>query len=160
MAVIGQFSDISTAPARVRHLLTNSAHRRNCWGLLVLDVSAPRTGRALNREDLMAQESIRGSIQESVQVFVAESVVESAVVESAFHAPEIPAASLAPNEVMPLLIGSTVGEIERELVLQTLARCDGNRTRAARVLGVSVRTLRNKIRLYSADGIDVPPHLD
>jgi DNA-binding NtrC family response regulator len=64
----------------------------------------------------------------------------------------------APNEVVPWLIGSTVGEIERELVLQTLARCDGNRTRAARVLGVSVRTLRNKIRQYSADGIEVPSH--
>ena len=76
------------------------------------------------------------------------------------YAPEIPASSLTPNEVVPLLIGSTVGEIERELVLQTLARCDGNRTRAARVLGVSVRTLRNKIRLYSTDGIDVPAHVD
>jgi DNA-binding NtrC family response regulator len=75
--------------------------------------------------------------------------------------PEIPpSASPAPNEVVPLLIGSTVGEIERELVLQTLARCDGNRTRAARVLGVSVRTLRNKIRQYSADGLDVPAHCD
>jgi DNA-binding NtrC family response regulator len=78
--------------------------------------------------------------------------------ESAVSAPEIRVPSLSPNEVVPLLIGSTVGEIERELVLQTLARCDGNRTRAARVLGVSVRTLRNKIRLYSADGIDVPAH--
>ena len=76
--------------------------------------------------------------------------------ESAVPAPEIPAPSLTPCEVVLLLIGSTVGEIERELVLQTLARCGGNRTRAARVLGVSVRTLRNKIRLYSASGIDVP----
>jgi DNA-binding NtrC family response regulator len=67
-------------------------------------------------------------------------------------------ASLPPNEVVPLLIGSTVGEIERELVLQTLARCDGNRTRAARVLGLSVRTMRNKIRQYSAEGIFVPVH--
>jgi DNA-binding NtrC family response regulator len=106
----------------------------------------------LNREELMAQES--------VQVFAAESFVESAVVESAVHAQEIPAASLAPNEVVPLLIGSTVGEVERELVLQTLARCDGNRTRASRVLGVSVRTLRNKIRLYAARGIDVPSPSD
>jgi DNA-binding NtrC family response regulator len=80
--------------------------------------------------------------------------------EAALHAPEIPASSLRPNEIVPLLIGSTVGEIERELVLQTLARCDGNRTRAARVLGVSVRTLRNKIRLYSTDGIDIPAHVD
>lgn len=75
-------------------------------------------------------------------------------------APEIPPPSLAPNDVVPLLIGSTVGEIERELVLQTLGRCDGNRTRAARVLGMSVRTLRNKIRQYSAEGIDVPVHLE
>jgi DNA-binding NtrC family response regulator len=74
-------------------------------------------------------------------------------------APELPA-QLAPNEIVPLLIGSTVGEIERELMLQTLARCNGNRTRAARVLGVSVRTLRNKIRQYLADGIDVPAHHD
>ena len=79
---------------------------------------------------------------------------------SAVPAPEIPASSLTPNQIVPLLIGSTVGEIERELVLQTLARYDGNRTHAARVLGVSVRTLRNKIRLYSADGIDVPAHSD
>ena len=74
---------------------------------------------------------------------------------------ETPASSsLAPDQVVPLLIGSIVGEIERELVLQTLARCNGNRTRAARVLGVSVRTLRNKIRLYTAEGIDVPVHTD
>ena len=80
--------------------------------------------------------------------------------ESAVAAPPSPAPSLAPNEIMPLLIGSTVGEIERELVLQTLGRCGGNRTRAARVLGVSVRTLRNKIRQYTADGIEVPAHHD
>lgn len=68
------------------------------------------------------------------------------------------APAMAPDQVVPLLIGATVGEIERELVLQTLARCDGNRTRAARVLGVSVRTLRNKIRQYSAQGVEVPAH--
>ena len=78
--------------------------------------------------------------------------------DSSFHALEFPSLNpaAAPNEVVPWLIGSTVGEIERELVLQTLVRCDGNRTRAARMLGVSVRTLRNKIRQYSADGIEVP----
>jgi DNA-binding NtrC family response regulator len=80
--------------------------------------------------------------------------------ESTIHAPEVPASSLTPNEIVPLLIGATVGEVERELVLQTLARCDGNRTRAARVLGLSVRTMRNKIRLYTTDGIDVPAPAD
>jgi DNA-binding NtrC family response regulator len=80
--------------------------------------------------------------------------------ESTLHVPEVPASSLTPNEIVPLLIGATVGEVERELVLQTLARCDGNRTRAARVLGLSVRTMRNKIRLYTTDGIDVPAPAD
>jgi DNA-binding NtrC family response regulator len=62
------------------------------------------------------------------------------------------------NELIRLLIGLTVEEIERALVVQTLARCDGNRTQAARVLGLSVRTLRNKIRVYIAEGIEVPAH--
>ena len=70
------------------------------------------------------------------------------------------AQSLSPNQIVPLLIGATVDEVERELVLQTLARCDGNRTRASRVLGLSVRTLRNKIKLYAASGIDVPAYQD
>lgn len=68
------------------------------------------------------------------------------------------APSSDPSEVVTMLIGATVHEVERELMLQTLARCDGNRTHAARVLGVSVRTMRNKIKQYSADGADVPAH--
>jgi DNA-binding NtrC family response regulator len=87
-----------------------------------------------------------------------EAGVDREVLMTMVHsaAPEHTAQSLAPNEIVPLLIGSTLGEIERELVLQTLRRCDGNRTRAARVLGLSVRTMRNKIRQYSAEGSDVP----
>ena len=64
----------------------------------------------------------------------------------------------SPHEIVPMLIGLTVEEIERELVLQTLARCHGNRTHAARVLGLSVRTMRNKIRLYGTDRADIPAH--
>ena len=76
-----------------------------------------------------------------------------------FPAPEIPqpeSQTLSPHEIVPMLIGSTVEAIERELVLQTLARFDGNRTHAARVLGLSVRTMRNKIRQYATDGVDIP----
>ena len=66
--------------------------------------------------------------------------------------------TLSPHEIVPMLIGSTIEAIERELVLQTLARCHGNRTHAARVLGLSVRTMRNKIRQYATDGVDIPAH--
>jgi len=60
------------------------------------------------------------------------------------------------NEVVSLVIGATFSEVERELVLQTIIHCNGNRTHAARVLGMSVRTIRNKIREYSAMGYLTP----
>jgi len=55
------------------------------------------------------------------------------------------------------LVGRTVAEVERELILETLKHCLGNRTRAARVLGISIRTLRNKLNEYAAAGMAVPP---
>jgi DNA-binding NtrC family response regulator len=54
------------------------------------------------------------------------------------------------------LVGFPIRDIERDLVIETLASTRGNRTASARVLGMSVRTLRNKIAEYSAHGIDVP----
>jgi DNA-binding NtrC family response regulator len=81
-------------------------------------------------------------------------------VDPMVSASDHPALAPRTDEIIPLLIGSTVDRVERELVLHTLVRCNGNRTRAARMLGLSIRTLRNKIRLYTADGIDVPAHCD
>ncbi|MFN7401343.1 MAG: helix-turn-helix domain-containing protein, partial [Alphaproteobacteria bacterium] len=49
------------------------------------------------------------------------------------------------------LIGRTVGEVERELILDTLDHCLGNRTQAAQILGISIRTLRNKLKQYSEE---------
>lgn len=45
-------------------------------------------------------------------------------------------------------VGSTLEEMEKRLILQTLSHNDGNRTRTAEMLGVSVRTIRNKLNLY------------
>jgi hypothetical protein len=56
------------------------------------------------------------------------------------------------------LVGSSIRVVERDLILETLAHTHGNRTVSARLLGVSVRTLRNKITEYSAEGLDVPRH--
>ena len=53
-------------------------------------------------------------------------------------------------------VGRTMDEVERDLILQTLGHTFGNRTHAATILGISIRALRNKIRDYSAQGIDVP----
>jgi DNA-binding NtrC family response regulator len=54
------------------------------------------------------------------------------------------------------LVGRKVEEVERDLILGTLSRCLGNRTRAAEILGISIRALRNKINDYRAMGLPVP----
>lgn len=46
----------------------------------------------------------------------------------------------------------TLEEMERRLILKTLQEVNGNRTRAADLLGVSVRTIRNKLNLYGIGG--------
>ena len=55
------------------------------------------------------------------------------------------------------LIGRSIAEVEQELIIDTLTHCLGNRTRAANILGISIRTLRNKLKLYSEAGRVVPP---
>ncbi len=54
------------------------------------------------------------------------------------------------------LVGRTVADVERDLILDTLDHCLGNRTHAANILGISIRTLRNKLREYSSSGVSVP----
>jgi DNA-binding NtrC family response regulator len=55
------------------------------------------------------------------------------------------------------LVGRTVADVERDLILDTLQHCLGNRTHAANILGISIRTLRNKLQQYRQEGASVPP---
>ncbi len=52
-----------------------------------------------------------------------------------------------------LQVGWTVREVEQKLILKTLESCNGNRTVAADMLGISSRTLRNKLHEYGLAGI-------
>ena len=56
-----------------------------------------------------------------------------------------------------LLVGRTVADVERDLIINTLQHCLGNRTHAANILGISIRTLRNKLKLYHQEGVAIPP---
>jgi two-component system response regulator FlrC len=53
------------------------------------------------------------------------------------------------------LVGRTVAQVECDLILDTLDHCLGNRTHAAKILGISIRTLRNKLNEYVSSGLDV-----
>jgi len=62
----------------------------------------------------------------------------------------------AADAVTRSLVGRTVADVERDLILDTLDHCLGNRTHAAKILGISIRTLRNKLNEYTSAGIVVP----
>ena len=72
--------------------------------------------------------------------------------------PHIPISSSSRRRLARWLVGSPISAVERDLILETLTHTHGNRTVSARLLGVSVRTLRNKITEYSTNGLDIPRH--
>ena len=53
-------------------------------------------------------------------------------------------------------VGKTLETMERNLIIDTLKHTFGNRTHAANILGISIRTLRNKLRQYQESGLEVP----
>ena len=55
------------------------------------------------------------------------------------------------------LVGRSVDDVERALILETLGHTSGNRTHAATILGISIRALRNKLKLYAQQGMEVTP---
>jgi two-component system, response regulator FlrC len=65
-------------------------------------------------------------------------------------------AAMAAEAATRALVGQTVAEVEQTLILDTLDHCLGNRTHAARILGISIRTLRNKLNEYEGSGVQVP----
>jgi DNA-binding NtrC family response regulator len=46
------------------------------------------------------------------------------------------------------LVGRTVSEVEKELILSTLGSVNNNRSKAAEIFGISIRTLHNKLKEY------------
>ena len=54
------------------------------------------------------------------------------------------------------LVGRTVADVEQDLIIDTLKHTLGNRTHAAKILGISIRTLRNKLNTYVDQGVAVP----
>ena len=57
------------------------------------------------------------------------------------------AATISGNS-LAVPIGTTLDEAEKQLILRTLAAQDNNKTRTAQVLGISLKTLHNKLKAY------------
>ncbi len=87
----------------------------------------------------------------------------SSAAASPSRAPDPSGVSSASNDAgiknpgaVEAIIGRTLADVEREMIVNTLDHCLGNRTHAANILGISIRTLRNKLNEYKEAGINIP----
>ncbi len=67
-----------------------------------------------------------------------------------------PTERLSSTPQLQSYVGKRLEDIERDLIIQTIGYTRGNRTHAANLLGISIRSLRNKLREYGAASSDLP----
>ncbi|MFY9398780.1 MAG: sigma-54 dependent transcriptional regulator [Desulfomonilia bacterium] len=86
-----------------------------------------------------------------------ENVIERAMILS--DDSTIPPEALLPGipegpagDAAACAVGTTIHDMEKKLIFSTLEHVNGNRTKAAALLGISIRTLRNKLNEYSGKG--------
>jgi two-component system, response regulator FlrC len=113
--------------------------------------------------ELLAKHHWRGNVRElentihrAVLLARGNEIGTEAIMLTAAR-PGVPVSAAASIAGKVGLVGRTVADVERDLILDTLQHCLGNRTHAANILGISIRTLRNKLQQYRQDGASVPP---
>jgi transcriptional regulator with PAS, ATPase and Fis domain len=87
-------------------------------------------------------------------------VCEGAMIETRHLPPgfgQTVRAAVHDPDAVRLGVGTTVEEAERLLILKTLEATSNNKTRAAEILGISLKTLHNKLKEYGAATADGPP---
>jgi DNA-binding NtrC family response regulator len=118
----------------------------------------PRRGFAAAARAALAAHRWPGNVRE-LENAVHRAVLLAEGAEIAADAIELRApapAAPASEPGIEGLVGRKVEEVERDLIIGTLSHCLGNRTRAAEILGISIRALRNKLHDYRAMGVAVP----
>jgi transcriptional regulator with PAS, ATPase and Fis domain len=91
---------------------------------------------------------LRNTIERAVIMGTAGAPLDAGHLPPEFGKAQIPTVQNFDADVVPVRVGSTVGEAERLLILCTLEAAGQNKTRAAEILGVSLKTLHNKLKEY------------
>jgi two-component system response regulator AtoC len=86
---------------------------------------------------------------------ITDEWLPSDVAPAAAAANAVPATASAPQLSIPL--GTSMADAERQLILATLAHYNNHKERTAAVLGVSLKTLYNRLKEYSSDRLEPPP---
>ena len=148
---ITKYADVNGMPFRPLSDAARDLVRRHIWRGNVRELE-----NTMHRAVLLAQ----GAVIESDAIILTalsapktESNGDTAVVGAG---PAAAASASASGSATRPLVGRTVADVERDLIIDTLRHCVGNRTHAANILGISIRTLRNKLKQYTEDGLNVP----
>jgi len=141
---VRKYSEVNGVPERPVSAATRARLRRHSWPGNVRELE-----NAIHRAVLLT----RGPEIEAETTFFTSKIPVPARPEAEGSAAD---AQLDERGFANGLVGRTVAEVERDLIIETLNHCLGNRTHAANILGISIRTLRNKLKQYSQEGIQVP----
>ena len=136
------YADVNGLPLRA---IAASAHRR--LALHVWRGNVRELENTIHRAVLLASGAEIGD----------EAIELAPVAGASAPAPCVVRRSGEPGTGVAGLVGRTMEDVERDLILETLGHTLGNRTHAATILGISIRALRNKLRDYAAQGIPVTP---
>ncbi|HVH88477.1 MAG TPA: sigma-54 dependent transcriptional regulator [Terriglobales bacterium] len=93
---------------------------------------------------------LRNTLERAV-ILATGKLVETRHLPPGFGTAQVKAAEFDPNAIH-LGVGTTVEEAEKQLILRTLASTNNNKTRAAEILGISLKTLHNKLKEYGSNG--------
>ncbi|MGA7245629.1 MAG: sigma-54 dependent transcriptional regulator [Terracidiphilus sp.] len=100
---------------------------------------------------------LRNTIERAVILCPDGAPLDATHLPRTFGTPQLPMpARVNDANVVPVRVGNTVDEAERMLILRTLESTGQNKTRAAEILGVSLKTLHNKLKEYSHSREDQP----
>src|SRR5579863_6105159 len=125
---------------------------------LLADISAKHekkvTGVGTDVMDLFKSYPWPGNVRELRNVLERSAIASDRSIINRQHLPSdfghAPAVSASGLGGLRFPIGTTVDDAERELIFQTLAATNQNKTRAAELLGISLKTLHNKLKEYEA----------
>jgi DNA-binding NtrC family response regulator len=92
---------------------------------------------------------LRNAVERAVILCPDGAPLDAGHLPSGFGSSQLTAAQSVDAGMVPVRVGSTVDEAEQMLILRTLEATGGNKTRAAEILGVSLKTLHNKLKEYN-----------
>ena len=124
----------------------NQKHGRRVSG-----VSSSMLGRLMAYDWPGNARELRNAIERAVVLCPDGAPLDAGHLPSGFGADQSLASPAAEGNAITVRVGTTVDEAERLLILRTLEATGQNKTRAAEILGVSLKTLHNKLKAYGQE---------